>query len=368
MLLIGVVVVLAVSSSCNIVASAATINGQSISLTSFSSILSDYSQVAQLEANSITVTHKGNASNIASINQNAALNCIPLQTNGVPDMTKVYGTNASSYNQAFTACVLDQQVGYSVIESEVSTRKIEPSSSLVSSVKSQLNSGFKSAVGISNFLSTLPSKFATFIIYYNADQININNSFESILSQSTTQNLLRQYPKYTSTVCFQGFPLPDSTTASQYLSAIDRGISFKVAAENGPFASSLQNPIVNIGCGSIFDASSPIVDLVAMSVESNIGQAIGPYANGNYWWVIQVTKRTVTKYTTSLDSQRSSAIKMLSQIELSITLNRLEATAKVNIDPRFGVWFQATPSIYQICPIANWTTVKTKNGNVDTCQ
>jgi parvulin-like peptidyl-prolyl isomerase len=296
----------------------------------------------------------GTAISQASVNQQLAdisANKQYVQLIDQPGGTgPVAGATAGTYNKAFVAQLLDQQVRYEIIRQKLAAAHALPSPAKVASAKSEVTQAFPSGV-----FAAFPARYQNLLAGQQANA----DAFVTVVSGNVPPDVLNQFYQshladYATEACVRHILIADKDASGQldYAASLvdaqkvkamlDAGADFTAMAKqysqdnqgtNGGSAAvggNLQGSASD-GCLTSSDLQQLITEFAQAVTSLPVNQVSLPVKTQFGYHLIEVTKRVTEPLdaTVTTDIQRRLA---------GQALTKLVSTAKVKVNPEFGTF------------------------------
>lgn len=306
----------------------------------------------------------GTAISQASINQQLAdisANKQYVQLIDQPGGTgPVTGATAGTYNKAFVAQLLDQQVRYEIIRQKLAAVHAVPPPAKVASAKSEVAQAFPSGV-----FAAFPARYQNLLAGQQANA----DAFVTAVAGNVSPDALNQFYQshladYATEACVRHILIADKDASGQldYAASLvdaqkikamlDSGADFTALAKqysqdnqgtNGGSAAvggNLQGSASD-GCLTSSDLQQLITEFAQVVTSLPVNQVSAPVKTQFGYHLIEVTKRTIEPLdaTVTTDIQRRLA---------GQALTKLVASAKVKVNPEFGTFNGKADSTGQI--------------------
>jgi parvulin-like peptidyl-prolyl isomerase len=260
----------------------------------------------------------------------------------------VAGSTAGTYNKAFVAILLDQQVRYEIIRQDLEAHKALPSSAQVATAKGEVSQAFPSGI-----YAAFPASYQAVLANQQAESDSFVASATSDLTDSgVTQYYLAHQSDYATEACVRHILLADkgpndtidypasladakkvqgllaaggdfAALAKQY-SKDNQGTDGGSAAQGGMLTGSAPD-----GCLTTQDLQQLITQFAQSVISLPLNVVSQPVKTQFGYHLIEVTKRSVEPLDTAVTSD-------IHQRVAGDRLTTLVTSARVKVNPEFG--------------------------------
>ncbi len=314
-------------------ASAASVNGSSISQKSFDD------QLAAINGSKSFLCYVAASEYVSS----KGANQINSPTGAIKDSTSTE-LAALWLNQRIDAQITHDAVaakGLLPLSSEAMAQAESDLTSVMDSVLQQYQCGVSSGAQL---LNVIPKWFAFQLITAQAeDEALLKASKSSVLNDAAIKAYYDQHQGDFDTYCVSGILVGTKAEAEDVRAQLGNGLSFTDAASKYSKDSASAAKGGQLGCFS--PSSSSYGNVVNLVKDLKVNVPSAPTSNGSNGYVIlEVTSRTSTAL--------SDVGTIIQRTLLRDEARRLINAANVNVNPRYGTWQQSTLVSHVVPPNA----------------
>jgi parvulin-like peptidyl-prolyl isomerase len=300
-------------------------------------------------------------SELSAISANSAyVKLVDSQQGG----TQIEGTAPGTYNSAFVADVLTQQIEYQLIRDELKRRNALPGADAIAAAQTDLAQRYTTSQDQTpgSLLKGFPASYRQTLVERQAWVTALRNVVGNV---DTSAASLRAYynahpEQFASQVCIRHILVADKNAAGQidYNASQAKALAIETQlAQGADFAALAQASSADaqsaqqggsLGCVTQQDIQGFVPEFAAAVNSLPVNHVSDPVRSQFGYHLIEVTARTIPPYSDQLASQVKQAMTNQAQQAFLSKLYAMASSASVKVNPEFGTWNpKADPSTGQ---------------------